>query len=136
MSVMALLVVVLAGGVLLLVMVWASHFGRRNRRGANALERRALALDVLRQIAEDPRPIASYASPREPEPFGSVRMLDTANMRNVRTMTPARKTHSTRRRAVHRPKPADVALRPTVAQLPTTTRGSVACEDRTTPRSG
>src|SRR5438445_11569542 len=115
MSVMSLLVVFLAGAGVL-VMFWARALRRRNRRGANLLQRRALALDLLRQIAEHPRSIASYASPREPEPFSSVRILDTKSMGNVRPLSPARKSRSTRRHAIPRPNPAGVAVRPTVAQ--------------------
>src|SRR5438105_10364474 len=135
MSVMALLVVVVVGAVLL-VMIWARRFGRRNRRGASAFERRALALDLLRQIAEHPRSIASYASPREPEPFSSVRILDTKSMGNVRPLSPARKSRSTRRHAIPRPNPAGVAVRPTVAQLLIMRSSAPAAEDGTTPRSG
>jgi hypothetical protein len=118
MSMMSPLTLVFAVAATLLLIAGLSS--RRPRlRGNEALLRRARALDMLRHIAEHPCPIESHAIQAEPGAVASVHVLDAANGPSSVVASPCRTTSSTRRRVIPRPDPDEIALRPTIAHLPT-----------------
>jgi hypothetical protein len=118
-SAMLALTLVVVGALTLLLSVAGVCARGRNRRGGDPLVRRARALDMLRDIAEHPHPIESHTAPPDPDPSGAVHVLDTAHLPdNVRALPYRRKAPPPRRHVIQRPHPDEVALRPTVAQLP------------------
>lgn len=115
---MSPLVLILAGAAMLVVIAVAGIRGRY--RLGDPLRRRARALDALRHIAEHPQPIEVHATHPKPDPSDAVRILDPANLpSNVRPLPYRRKVHPSRRHVVQRPHSDEVALRRTVARLPT-----------------
>jgi hypothetical protein len=118
MSMMSPLTLVFAVAATLLLI--AGLGSRRPRlRGNEALLRRARALDMLRHIAEHPCPIESHTTQPEQGTLASVHVLDAASPPTNVAALPYRTTSSTRRRVIPRPDPDEVALRPTIAHLPT-----------------
>jgi hypothetical protein len=120
MSMMSPLTLAVAVAVAATLLLIAGLGSRRPRlRGNEALLRRARALDMLRHIAEHPCPIQSHTIQAEPGPVASVHVLDAANRPSAVLASPCRTTSSKRRRVIQRPDPDEVALRPTIAHLPT-----------------